>query len=86
VVVQLEGYLKKSDIPTTKNGIVGKRQTGLPIGKLYSFNEDKEVLEEEITTGNDIIDTLLGIFISFNFILYEIFEKVWLFCRCRLYS
>jgi hypothetical protein len=38
---------KKSDIPTTKNGIVGKRQTGLPIGKLYSFNEDKEVLEEE---------------------------------------
>ena len=55
---------KKSDIPTTKNGIVGKRQTGLPIGKLYSFNEDKEVLEEEITTGNDIIDTLLGIFIS----------------------
>ena len=52
------------DIPTTKNGIVGKRQTGLPIGKLYSFNEDKEVLEEEITTGNDIIDTLLGIFIS----------------------
>ena len=49
---------KKSDIPTTKNGIVGKRQTGLPIGKLYSFNEDKEVLEEEITTGNDIIDTL----------------------------
>ena len=55
---------KKSDIPTTKNGIVGKRQTGLPIGKMYSFNEDKEVLEEEITTGNDIIDTLLGIFIS----------------------
>lgn len=38
---------KKSDIPTSKNGIVGKRQTGLPIGKLYSFNEDKEVLEEE---------------------------------------
>ena len=38
---------KKSDIPTTKNGIVGKRQTGLPIGKMYSFNEDKEVLEEE---------------------------------------
>jgi hypothetical protein len=38
---------KKSDIPTTKNGIVGKRQTGLPIGKLYSFNQDKEVLEEE---------------------------------------
>lgn len=34
-------------IPTSKNGIVGKRQTGLPIGKLYSFNEDKEVLEEE---------------------------------------
>jgi len=55
---------KKSDIPTSKNGIVGKRQTGLPIGKLYSFNEDKEVLEEEITTGNDIIDTLLGIFIA----------------------
>ncbi len=55
---------KKSDIPTTKNGIVGKRQTGLPIGKMYSFNEDKEVLEEEITTGNDIVDTLLGIFIS----------------------
>lgn len=52
------------DIPTTKNGIVGKRQTGLPIGKMYSFNEDKEVLEEEITTGNDIIDTLLGIFIA----------------------
>ena len=38
---------KKSDIPTSKNGIVGKRQTGLPIGKLYSFNEDKEVLEED---------------------------------------
>lgn len=38
---------KKSDIPTSKNGIVGKRQSGLPIGKLYSFNEDKEVLEED---------------------------------------
>ena len=35
------------DVPVTKNGIVGKRQTGLPIGKMYSFNEDKEVLEEE---------------------------------------
>jgi hypothetical protein len=28
------------DVPVTKNGVVGKRQTGLPIGKLYSFNED----------------------------------------------
>jgi hypothetical protein len=36
-----------ANIPVTKNGIVGKRQTGLPIGKMYSFNEDKEVLEEE---------------------------------------
>jgi hypothetical protein len=30
------------DVPVTKNGVVGKRQTGLPIGKLYSFNEDAE--------------------------------------------
>lgn len=25
----------------------GKRQTGLPIGKIYSFNEDKEIIEED---------------------------------------
>lgn len=45
---------KKSDIPTTKNGIVGKRQTGLPIGKLYSFNEDKEVLEGELDEATTV--------------------------------
>ena len=35
------------DVPVTKNGVVGKRQTGLPIGKMFSFNEDKEILEED---------------------------------------
>ena len=36
-----------ADVPVTNNGIVGKRQTGLPIGKIYSFNEDKEIIEED---------------------------------------
>jgi len=35
------------NVPVTNNGIVGKRQTGLPIGKIYSFNEDKEIIEED---------------------------------------
>ena len=37
----------KKDIPVSANGIVGKRQAGLPIGKLYSFSENNEILEEE---------------------------------------
>ena len=52
--------LSKNIIPVSKNGMTK------PIGKIMSSGilEEDEVLEEEITTGNDIIDTLLGIFIT----------------------
>ena len=51
---------KKGDIPVSKNGM------NKPIGKMFSMGmlEEDKVLEEEITTGNDIVDTLLGIFIT----------------------
>jgi len=51
---------KKSDI--TDN--IPTSVTGLPIGKMYSFNEEKEVLEENEKSGDNIFNVLLLLFLS----------------------
>jgi len=51
---------KKSDI--TNN--IPTSVTGLPTGKMYSFNEEKEVLEENEKSGDNIFNVLLLLFLS----------------------